>query len=407
MEPALGSRPEAIELRRHWTLDPALRHLNHGSYGACPRVVLEAQAQLRARMERSPVRFFGRELAGLLEAAMAEVAAFVGADPADLVPVPNATSGVNAVLGSLELRAGDELLLTDHGYNACRNAAELVARRAGARVVTARIPFPLQGEEQVVEALLGAAGERTRLALLDHVTSPTGLVLPLARAVPLLRERGIQVLVDGAHAPGMIPLCLRDLGADYYTANLHKWLCAPKGAGFLWVRPEHQARVRPTVISHGANSPRPGRSRYQVEFGWVGTADPTPFLAAPVALAFLGGLLPGGWPELQERNRDLARAGRALLLEALGSAEPAPASMLGAMASVPLPPGEEGLEPGAFDLDPLHLRLHDLHGIEVPVMPWPAAPRRLLRISAQVYVELGDIEALVEALRVEGVAARA
>lgn len=406
MPSTTGAGAERAALRSHWTLDPGVRFLNHGSFGACPRPVLEVQAELRARLEREPVLFLGRELEALEAEAAAELAAFVGADPADLVPVPNATTGVNAVLASLALEPGDELLLTDHGYNACRNAAEFFAARAGARVVTARVPFPLLDEGEVIEAVLGAVGERTRLALLDHVTSPTGLVLPLARLVPALQARGVEVLVDGAHAPGMVDLDLGALGADYYAANLHKWVCAPKGAAFLWVRPEHQERVRPPVISHGANTPRPGRSRYQVEFGWTGTVDPTPFLAAPAAVRFLGGLLPGGWPALRERNRALARAGRALLLETLGETEPAPASMLGALASVRLPPGDPQRAPaGAFDLDPLHVRLFERHRIEVPVMPWPSAPQRLLRISAQVYLDLEDLGALAEALRAEGLGA--
>ena len=401
------SSPTAAELRPRWLLDPEVRFLNHGSFGACPREVLAAQDELRARMEREPVRFLGRELEGLLAGAVAEVAALVRADPRDLVPVRNATTGVNAVLASLELAPGDELLLSDHGYNACRNAAEHVAARAGARVVVARVPFPLAGEDEVVDAVLAAVTPRTRLALLDHVTSPTGLVLPLERLAPALRERGVRVLVDGAHAPGMLELDLPALGADYYAANLHKWCCAPKGAAFLWARRELQEPLRPTTISHGANTPRPGRSRYQVEFGWVGTDDPTPFLAAPAALRFLAGLLPGGLPALMERNRSLAIAGRRLLLDALGLEPPAPESMLGALASVPLPPGEDdggvGGGGGAFDLDPLHVRLFEAHRIEVPVMPWPAPPSRLLRISAQAHVALDDVRALVRALRAEGV----
>lgn len=402
MQPSPQTIPSAAGLRRHWTLDSGVRFLNHGSFGACPRPVLAAQDELRARMEREPVLFLGRDIEGLVDAAAAEVAAFVGARCEDLVPVPNATTGINAVLASLDLRPGDELVVTDHGYNACNNAAEFAAQRTGARVVRATVPFPLTGEGDVVAAVLAAVGPRTRLVLLDHVTSPTALVLPLERLIPPLRESGVEVLVDGAHAPGMIDLDLEGLGADYYTGNLHKWVCAPKGAAFLWVPARHQQRVRPTVISHGANTPRPGRSRFRVEFGWIGTLDPTPFLCAPAALRFLGGLLPGGWPELRERNQALARAGRDLLLQTLGGTAPAPDSMLGSMASVRLPDGEPGCASGAFDVDPLQRRLFEVHRIEVPVASWPAPPRRLLRVSAQVYLDLADFEALARALRAEG-----
>lgn len=385
-----------------FVLDPSIRHLNHGSFGATPRAVLAVQEEWRARMEREPVRFFARELFGHLEQAIARLAEFIGAEPEDVVPVRNATEGVNAVLRSFPLAAGDELLVTNHGYNACRNAAAFVCERAGARVVTAQLPFPLESEEEALDAVLAAVTPRTRLALLDHVTSPTGLVLPLERIVPALAERGVPTLVDGAHAPGMLELDVPSIGAAYYTGNGHKWLCGPKGAGFLWVRRDLQEMVRPTVISHGANSPRPGRSRFQVEFSWTGTSDPSAFLSLPAAIDTLAGLVPGGWEALRARNRALALEGRRLLCAALGVPTPAPDSMIGFLAAVPLPEGQRpgpASDTGAFDVDPLQRLLYEEHAIEVPVFPFPAPPRRLVRFSVQVYVERGDLEALADALR--------
>lgn len=366
-----------------WGLDPAVSFLNHGSFGACPRRVLEVQQRLRDRMERQPVRFLSRELEGELDAARTALGAFVGADPDDLAFVPNATTGVNTVLRSIDLRPGDELLATDHAYGACRNALDAVARAAGARVVVARVPFPLDTAGQVEEAVLGALTPRTRLAMLDHVTSPTALVLPIASLVRALEARGVDTLVDGAHAPGMLPLDLRALGAAYYTGNGHKWLCAPKGSGFLHVRRDRQAAVHPLVTSHGATSTRADRGRFRLEFDWTGTADPTAWLALPAAIETMGALLPGGWPALMERNRTLAVAARQALCATLGVAPPCPEAMLGSLASVPLP--DEG--PGAPRAAPESLQraLLGRYAIEVPVIAWPAPPRRLVRVSAQAY----------------------
>jgi isopenicillin-N epimerase len=378
-----------------WTLDPAIDFLNHGSFGACPRPVLEVQQRLRDELEREPVRFLARELEDRLAEARAALGTFLGADPDDLAFVPNATTGVNTVLRSLELGPGDELLLTDHAYGACRNAAQAAAARAGARVVAAAVPFPLRGPEAVLDAVTAAVSPRTRLVLLDHVTSPTGLVFPVAELVRELDRRGLDVLVDGAHAPGMLPLDLGALGAAYYAGNCHKWLCAPKGAGFLYVRRDRQAGVRPLVISHGAGSPRPDRSRFRLEFDWVGTVDPTAWLAVPEAIRVLGAAVPGGWPALMARNRALALEARGLLCAALGQAPPAPDAMLGALASVPLPGAPRPAPPAR---DPLQDTLFTRHRIEVPVIAWPRSPGRLLRVSAQLYNTAAQFLRLARAL---------
>jgi len=385
-------------LARLWTLDAAVTFLNHGSFGACPRPVLEAQQRLRERLERQPVQFLVRDLEGLLDDARRALAAFLGADPAGLVFVPNATTGVNAVLRSLALAPGDQVLVTDHAYNACRNALDFAAAAARAEVVVVPVPFPLASADAVVEAVLARATPRTRLALLDHVTSPTGLVLPIERLVRELAARGVDTLVDGAHAPGMLPLDLGALGAAYYAGNCHKWLCAPKGAGFLHVQRDRRDGVRPVVISHGANSPRTDRSRLLLEFDWTGSHDPTAYLCVPEALRFLGGLLPGGWPALMARNRALALEARHILCSALGAEAPAPEDMVGALAAVPLPDGSAAPGRSPLYVDPLQDVLLERYGIEVPIVPWPAPPKRLVRVSCQAYNAREDYERLAAAL---------
>ena len=396
---ASAPRPDTGEcLRSHWTLDPEVRFLNHGSFGACPREVLAVQDEFRARMERAPVAFLAREIWSSLAKVKEALGPFLGADPRDLALVPNATTGVNAVLRSLVFAPGDEVLVTSQGYNACNNTARFVTERAGARVVVADVPFPIASPDEVVDAVLAAVTSRTRLALLDHITSPTGLVLPIARLVAELHAREVEVLVDGAHAPGMVDLDLEALGADYYTGNCHKWLCAPKGAGFLFVRREHQPRIRPAVISHGANSPDTSRTRFQLEFDWVGTVDPSPFLAVPAAIEFLGSLLPGGWPAVRARNHALALEAQGLLCAAVGIAPPAPPEMIGSLATVLLPDGADDAAHDAFWVVPLQGEILRRLKVEVPVFPWPAPPKLLLRVSAQLYNIIEDYRVLAEGL---------
>lgn len=383
-------------MKHHWTLDPSITFLNHGSFGATPRVVLEKQNEYRAQLEREPVRFFTRELEPMLDAARTSLASFLGADEAGLAFVPNATAGVNAVLRSLDLDKHDELLVTNQEYNACRNALEFVATISGAKVVVVDIPFPIGHEDEVVDRVMAAVTDRTRLFLIDHVTSQTALILPVEKLVAAMRARGIDTLIDGAHAAGFLPLDIRAIGAAYYTGNLHKWVCAPKGAAFLHVAPNRRATIRPVAISHGANSNRTDRSRFLIEFDWTGTFDPTAWLCVPDAIDFIESTF--GWGDTIRRNRELALLARDLLCRTLDIDRPAPDEMLGAMAAVPLPDGTSTTAPALYG-DPLQDRLLFEHNIEVPIVPWPRPPKRLLRISAQVYNELAEYERLAVALK--------
>jgi len=383
----------------HWTIDPDVVFLNHGSFGACPKPVLAAQAELRGRLEREPCDFMAREWEGRVDEARTALARFVGADPDALALVTNATMGVNTVLRSLSFAPGDEILVVDQGYNACHNAARFVAERSGARVVVAHAPFPLADPGEVTSAILERVTERTRLALVDHVTSATGLVLPIEAIVQGLDARGVDTLVDGAHAPGMIPLALDALRAAYYTGNCHKWMCTPKGSGFLYVRPDRQDLVHPLVISHGRNARRHDRSRFRLEFDFTGTQDPTAWLVIPDAIRFMGSLLPGGWDALRERNHALAVRGRSLLGDALGIEAPAPESMIGSLATVPLPPARDAKDMAPLSVDPIMAALFERYRIEVLASVWPAAPGRILRVSAQVYNEESHYARLALALR--------
>jgi isopenicillin-N epimerase len=386
-----------------WTLDPTVTFLNHGSFGASPAPVLAVQRAWRDRLEREPVTFLDRELEGHLDRARDALGAFLGGDPAGLAFVPNATTASNAVLRSLRFEPGDELLTCDHEYNATLNTIRAAANRHGARVVLAALPFPTTGEEELIDAVLAAVTPRTRLAVLSHVTSPTALVLPIERLVRELDARGVDTLVDGAHAPGMVPLALDALGAAYYTGNGHKWLCGPKGAAFLWVRADRQEAIHPTIVSHGANATRTDRPRFRLEFDWVGTGDPTAALTLPAAIDWLAGLEPGGWPAVMAANRALALEARDRLVAVLGSPTPAPDALIGSMAAVPIP----GLRTDA-EAAWLHEELFDEDRIEVPVVPWPVPGARpsptdpprsvLVRVSAQRYNDSGDIGRLVDAL---------
>jgi len=382
----------------HWSLDPEITFLNHGSFGACPIPILEEQDYWRRRLEHEPLAFFLREYEHALDDARAALAKLVGAPADDIAFVTNATTGVNAVVRSLHFQPGDEILTVDHAYNACKNALHFVAERSGAKLVIANTPFPVQGPEECVQAILDKTTNKTRLAMVDHIASPTGMVMPIEEIVKCLEAEGIDTLVDGAHAPGQLDLNITNLAPTYYTGNCHKWLCTPKGSAFLYVRPDRQEQIRPTVISHGANSPRTDRSRFLLEFDWPGTQDPSAFLTIPMAIEFLSGLLPGGLPALRQRNKDLVLKGRAMLCDVLGITPPCPESMVGFMAAVPVPDAESADRPDPMGIDPLQEALFQEHRIEVPVSTWPAPPRRVLRISAYYYNEEAQYRKLADAL---------
>ncbi len=387
-------------LLSHWGLDPGVVHLNHASYGGCPRKVLAAQSALRDELERQPGAFFG-ELGDRLHVAREALGAFVGAAPERLAFTTNVTVALNSVIGSLDLSPGDEILVTNHEYNATRQIAREVAHRAGARCLVAEVPFVGVDDDAVVEAVLAKTTPRTRAAVIDHVTSQTGLVMPVKRLIDALEARGIDVVVDGAHAPGMVDLDIEALSPAWYTGNCHKWLCAPKSAGFLWARADRLGRTRSAIVSHGAGVEDPPE-RFRAEFDWPGTIDPTAALSVPAAIDFIGSLVEGGWAEVRRRNHALAVEGRRLLCAALEIEAPCADSMLGCMATLPLPdagPFGAATAQSALERDPVRAELLERFAIEVPVFRCDAHDGRLVRVSAALYNRLDDYAALAEALR--------
>lgn len=383
------------QLRDEWLLDPALTYLNHGTVGATPRAVLSAQRALMDECERQPSRFMLRELTSIavgqprtapprLRVAADAVAAFVGAQGRDLVFVENTTCGVNAVLRSFPWEPGDELLIADHAYGAVANAARYATRERGAHVKTIALTPPFS-EASLADAFEAAVTPRTRLAIVDHISAESALVMPLADIAARLKARGVLVLADGAHAPAGIALDVPSLGVDWYVANLHKWAFVPRSSGFLWTTPEHQASVHPTVISWGLDT------GYTDEFDLVGTRDASTHLSAPAALDFIEQL--GGLRAVLAWNHDLAWRGAQYLAGQWGVPFDTPESLIGSMATLPLPTLF-----GSTKADAAALRDALLFEDHIEVAVSAAHGRLQMRVAAQVYVDMADYERLAAAV---------
>ena len=378
----------------HWTLDSDTTFLNHGSFGACPTVVLQEQQRLRARLESQPLRFMIRELEELLDQAREAVARLLGAEPDGLAWVPNATAAVNAVCWSLPLATGDELLATSTTYNACANALERVAKRFGAKVVVAELPVPCPDEDALFAAVMQHVDSRTVFALIDEISSPTATIAPVTRLCRELEARGVATMVDAAHVPGHRPVVLEEMQPRWWTGNLHKWLCTPKGSAVLWTREDARDATLPLVTSHAYNSRRTDRSRYLQGFDWPGTWDPTAVLAAPAAIEFLDGLSIDGIPGVMARNRELCRQAADHIQAELGLQPTAPASMRACMTAFMVKSGPAQGSSCGF-VPPLGDALYR-DKIEVPVFPMPGSQDALLlRISCHAYNKLADYERLV------------
>lgn len=378
-------------MRDLFLLDPDTTFLNHGSFGACPRTVLDTLQHWQREMERNPVLFLGRRSAALLAESRARLAAFVGADPAHLVYVPNATTGVNAVAASFPLEPGDEVLATDHEYGACLAAWQQVCTRRGAQLRQVAVPLPFEPAD-FVDRMMAAVTPRTRLIFASHVTSTTALIFPVADLCRAARARGIATLIDGAHAPGQVPLSVDAVGADFYTGNAHKWLCAPKGAGFLHARPEHHAQLQAPVVSWGYVAGSGGHTGFDAytghtllerRFQWQGTRDIAAWLSVPAAIDFWQARL----APVQARCHRLACETMHRVAARQGLAPAAPDEAFGQMTLLPVP--DE-------DAEALRQRLFERHAIEVPVTKHDN--RTFVRLSVAGYTTGGDCARLEAAL---------
>lgn len=382
------------DLRAEFLLRPDIVFLNHGSFGACPRPVFEEYQRWQLELERQPVEFLGRRFVALMRDARKALAAYVGADANDLVYVPNATTGLNAVARALPLVPGDEVLATDHEYGALDRTWRFICARRGAAYIHQPLPLPVESADSVVEAIWSGVSERTRVLFLSHITSPTALILPVAELVRRAREAGILTVVDGAHAPGQVPLELDALGADFYAANLHKWALAPKGAAFLHARREVQHLLEPLVVSWGWEPEQTAlldldaaqTSRFVLQQEWQGTCDPAAYLAAPAAIRFME---ERDWPQIQQRCHALLQEARHAIGALTGLAPICPDSgeWYAQMATFPLP---------ACAAAQLKRRLYDEHRVEVPILEWGG--RQFVRVSVQEYNTRADVEGLLEAL---------
>ncbi|MCX6282361.1 MAG: aminotransferase class V-fold PLP-dependent enzyme [Bacteroidetes bacterium] len=364
-----------------WALEPGAIYLNHGSFGACTKYILEKQNEYRQMLEGQPMRFMVRQLEGMLNNAREKTANFVNADYSDLVFVTNATAGVNTVFRSLHFEPGDEILFTNHIYFACRQLLEYIAETTGAVLVEAHYDIPVSSPGVITDAVLSAVSKKTKIALIDHITSATALIQPVEEIVKELEKRGVDTLVDGAHTPGSIPLDINSIGAAYYTANCHKWLCTPKSAAILHVRKDKQKHIVPLVVSHAGHNAEPFAER----FFWPGTFDPSPVLCVPDSIEYMASLMPGGWDAIMKRNHDVCIEARDLFCRDLGLKPSCPEEMNAGMSTMELPLMGNIHPPAYKDADDIQNQMYTKYNLELPLWYWSDPPRRTTRISVQLY----------------------
>lgn len=389
--------PSPSSLAHHFALDPDVVYLNHGSFGACPRKVLDAQNAHRERVERDAMRFYIYDLWGDIDRSREALGGLINADAEDLVFVSNATSGVANVIENIDLRAGDEVITTRFEYPACMNNLRRACERAGAELVVVDLPWDPIGEDSVVDAIMDRVTEKTRLAMFSLITSATAVRLPVERLINELHARGVETLLDAAHGPGCVPMDIKGWNPTYCTGNAHKWLCSAKGCAFLYVDKDKQSGFRPVILSNDAYDiesaiARSDRSAFNHEFDYMGTDDRTPMIVVEDAIRVLGSFFEGGIDELMQRNRAMCLEARDLMCERLGTERLVPDSMLGPLATIDIP--APGMDPRG-----LRERLMAEFRIEAMIVPNPGGDTPMIRVSPQVYNSMEQYAYCADAIR--------
>lgn len=396
----MKSLPKYSDYAKHWNLDPKIVFLNHGSFGATPAKVLEKQSEYRRMMEYEPVHFFMDIMPELYDISKRSLSEFLGAEPDNMVFVQNTTTGVNQILNSFPVKQGDEWLVSSHAYGACKNAMEHYAGKHKIRLQVADIPFPFENDEAILKAIEQKISKNTRLMLIDHVSSATGSIFPVTGIIELLRSKGIKVLIDGAHAPGMMDVNIEETGADFYVGNCHKWLCAPKGSAFMFAKEEYRDIVKPLVISHFNDTDINGPSHWANQYMWDGTHDFSQYFCVKDSIEFMNGIHDKGWKGIMDHNHKMAWQAARIISDSTGFELPVSERYIGSMVTIPVPDGEEGF-PKFNENPPLKRKLFEKYHIQIPVYTFPAVPRQWIRISAQLYNSLEQYEYLAEILSKE------
>ncbi len=392
--------PNYNPLVQHWSLNKKIVYLNHGSFGATPTKVLEAQHQLQLENEAEAIEFYIDKLPDLLHTSKAALANFIGTSTNNIVFVQNTTTGVNTILNSLTPNEGEDWLTTNHAYGACVHAYKHFANKHNCRVITAHIDYPITSEDAILESIEKSITPKTTIALIDYITSASAIILPIKKIITLLHSKGIKVIIDAAHAPGMIDFNLDELQPDFFVANCHKWICSPKGSAFMYVAPQHQQLIHPLVISHYNDTNIDGADHWSNQFMWDGTHDYSAYICVKNALEYMPTLIQGGWEGIKKHSHELVWAAANKIASTLQVQLPAPEHMVGSICNIPMPDGIAASRKFHSNVALKDALFHKCQ-IEVPVFMFPAAPTQWLRISAQLYNSMEQYDYLLDCLKKE------